>query len=101
MEHWKRRLPGIGALVLALCLCWGGTKLTARQGAEGTWGQMLRALEPETFSSLSAAEYSDDGIAAASVWGPFPALSAVSESVSGDAEEDLSSAVASRRMSIV
>ena len=56
MEHWKRRLPGIGALVLALCLCWGGTKLTARQGAEGTWGQMLRALEPETFSSLSAAE---------------------------------------------
>ena len=56
MEHWKRRLPGIGALVLALCLCWGGTKLTARQGAEGTWGQMLRALEPENFSSLSAAE---------------------------------------------
>ena len=56
MEHWKRRLPGIGALVLALCLCWGGTKLTARQGAEGTWGQMLRELEPETFSSLSAAE---------------------------------------------
>ena len=56
MEHWKRRLPGIGALVLALCLCWGGTKLTARQGAEGTWGQMIRALDPETFASLSAAE---------------------------------------------
>ena len=56
MEQWKRRLSGIGALVLALCLCWGGTKLTARQGSEGTWGQMLRALDPETFSSLSAAE---------------------------------------------
>ena len=56
MEHWKRRLPGIGVLVLALCLCWGGTKLTAWQGAEGTWGQMIRALDPETFASLSAVE---------------------------------------------
>ena len=56
MEHWKRRLPGIGALVLALCLCWGGTKLTARQEAEDTWGQMMRALAPGVFSSLSAAE---------------------------------------------
>ena len=52
MEQWKRRLSGIGALVLALCLCWGGTKLTARQGSEGTWGQMLRAGSGDLFVAL-------------------------------------------------